>query len=211
MRFPHPLPHPMVIQSDLLLEDGLFERGHLMHLLDETAAEQQRQLLRVQIVVLVPVLGNQPIPPWLADRHPIHLAMQVPPQPTGHGPFLYDDRARPRNALQHLGQSSDRRRTTMPADHFARVIECGDLTKLAMHINADKITTLHRGLHALGILGFLRHPPVYPTTTMDAPTSFIFTMVSWNQGRLIILHRAAKASGSNLKIRSQRRPIPRSA
>src|ERR1700757_1748906 len=36
--------------------------------------------------------------------------------------------------------------------------------------------SLHRGLHAFGFLG-LTSPPVYRTTNMDAPTSFIFMAI----------------------------------
>src|SRR5262249_34155554 len=41
---------------------------------------------------------------------------------------------------------------SIPLNHVATRVDSGNLAKLAMGVHADKISTLHRGLHALGVL-----------------------------------------------------------
>jgi hypothetical protein len=77
----HPLPRAVVIKGHQLSEHDLLQRSHLMHLFDGTATVLQRRFLRIQVVVLVPILGDQSIPPRLADHHGIHLGVQVAPHP----------------------------------------------------------------------------------------------------------------------------------
>src|SRR5262249_60633140 len=98
------------------------------------------------------------------------LPTQFAPYPIGKGSFFNPQVTRSRDALQllHNGRNGHR-----PAGMLSRPAAMGDyrqLRKLAMRVQADKMTSLHRGLLALDVLEF-EPLPVYPTITKDAPTS----------------------------------------
>jgi hypothetical protein len=73
--FAHTLPHAMVIPGDVLFEHRTVQGLDLVHGLDEAAAQQLCQLLRVEVVILVSFLGDQTIASRLADDHALHSLM----------------------------------------------------------------------------------------------------------------------------------------
>ena len=64
--FSDSLPHPMVVQRDVLFEQRTLQRLHLVHRFDIAAAQQLGQLFRIQIVIFVAVFGDQAIAARLA-------------------------------------------------------------------------------------------------------------------------------------------------
>src|SRR5262249_44144440 len=107
---------------------------------------------RVQVIVLIAVIGNQSIAPRVADNHFVHGSTEITPQPARQRSFFNDQRTRARHGLDYLQERWDRRVPSLTLDHLASRINHRNLTKQTMAVNADKMTTLHRGLHELAIL-----------------------------------------------------------
>ena len=123
-----------------------------MHFLDKTAPQQLGQLLAIDVVVLVAVLADQSITPRFANHHALDGSVQLTPQPAGQWTFLNDQSSGPWHGLQDLPQSDNASLAAVALHHLARRVHHGNFAKVAMRVDTDKMTTLHRGLHALGFL-----------------------------------------------------------
>src|SRR5262249_13178905 len=84
----HPLPYPMVISGDQLLEQGAIQTLHLVHFLDVTPAQQLGELLCVEVIIFISLLGDEPIAPWLANYHLVNGMVQATPEPAGQRSFF---------------------------------------------------------------------------------------------------------------------------
>jgi hypothetical protein len=130
--FAHTLPHAMVIPGDVLFEHRTVQSLDLMHGLDEAAAQQLGQLLRVEVVILVSFLGDQTIASRLADDHALHSFVQIAPQPAGQRAFLNDQRPWLRDFFDHRQQRGNAGVTTIAQHHVSARIDDGNFAKLAM-------------------------------------------------------------------------------
>ena len=99
---PDPLPHAVVVERDLLLQQRTTERLCLMDGLQVASAIKVRQLASIDRVVFVAVPCDPMVPTWLADHQLVDTAAKLPRQPVRQRPFLESQSPRPTNLANRL-------------------------------------------------------------------------------------------------------------